>query len=33
MGMLPLIEHKWVKWSRDKHDTERHKMLRFRFMA
>jgi len=30
---LPLVEYKWCEWSRDKHNTERHNMLRFRVMA
>jgi len=33
VGILPLITHKWLKWSRDKHNTERHKLLRFTVMA
>ena len=33
VAILPLIEHKWLKCSRDKHNTERHYVLRFRVMA
>jgi len=33
VAILPLIDHKWLKWSRDKHNKERHKMLRFRVMV
>jgi len=33
VAILPLIEHKCLKWSRDKHNTERHNMLRFRVVA
>jgi len=33
LAILPLIEHKWLKCSRDKHNTERHYMWRFRVMA
>jgi len=33
MAILPLVEQKWLEWSRDKHHIERHNMLRFRVMA
>jgi len=33
VAISPLIEHKWLKCSRDKHNTERHNLLRFRVMA
>ena len=33
VAILPLTEDKWLKWSCDKHNTERHNMLRFRVMA
>ena len=33
VAILPLIKHKWLIWSRDKHNTERHNMLRFKVMA
>jgi len=33
MAILRLTEHKWLKWSGDKHNTERCNMLRFRVMA
>jgi len=33
MVILPSIEHKWLKWSRDQHNTERHNMLRFKVMT
>jgi len=29
VAILPLIQYKWLKWSREKHNTERHNMLRF----
>ena len=33
MAILPLVEHKCLKWSCDKHNTGIHNMLRFRVMA
>ena len=30
---FPLTEHKWMKWSRDKHNTQRHNILKFRVMV
>jgi len=34
VAILPLIEHTWLKWSRDQHNTERHNnMLRFKVLT
>jgi len=33
VAILTLNEHKRLKWSRDKHNTERQNMLSFRVMA
>jgi len=33
MAILPLIEHKWLKWSHNTNHIERHNMLRFKVMA
>jgi len=33
VAILPLIEHKWLRWSHDKHNAGRHNMLKFRVMA
>jgi len=30
VAILPLIEHKWLRWPRDDHHTERRNTLRFR---
>jgi len=32
VAILPLIEHKWLKELRDKHNIERHNAVRFRVM-
>jgi len=33
LAILPLIEHKWLKWSREKHNVKKYKILRFRVMV
>jgi len=33
VAILPLIEHKWLQWSHDQHNTERHNTLWFKVMA
>jgi len=33
VAILPLVEHDWLKWSRDKYNTERDNILGIEVMV